>query len=100
VTQSTNNIEQGGSVGGRVKASDLVERVATELETVWLYGQREGVDLWRALAAKSLEASHHAELVEALRLCRRFFVSKWSADEAQACLNELDALLAKIGGDA
>jgi diadenosine tetraphosphatase ApaH/serine/threonine PP2A family protein phosphatase len=93
-------------------SSDMVERVATELETVWLYGQRDGVDLWRALSAKALEASHHAELVEEVArlraendrlsraVCSGILGDLLAPDENEALLAFIRDVRAKIGGDA
>lgn len=79
--------------------SDMAERVATAMAGV------NGSD-WNAyhLARVSLEASHHAEMVEALRLAAKRLSQAGVGGAGRSTIkgwaDETFAFLAKIGGDA
>lgn len=89
-------------------SSDMVERVGDALGVVFYgrYGWRKWgaisvyADQMRALAEAALEASCHAELVEALITARAYIAER--ADDShsnrEVCLLAgIDALLAKLG---
>lgn len=76
---------------------DQVARACSEAITVEC-GECSG-SLAAFVAKAVLEASHHAELAEALRGARDMLI-EYVGDEARGSIEDYGTLLAKLGGEA
>jgi hypothetical protein len=86
--------------------SNMVERVALAMWPVAFgtptdcFQTPEDVEKLRNLAKVALETSHHAELVEELTEARNRLAMYRVDERHRPLVDRIDALLAKIGGEA